>query len=69
MIPAQFMIDGKVEYGGAILDTYPITSMTATFEALFRSLDFERPLDVGDPKDQALYVSGMHTTEGVSPVD
>lgn len=22
MIPAQFMIDGKVEYGGAILDTY-----------------------------------------------
>ena len=47
----------------------PITRMTATFEGLFRSLDFERPLDVGDPKDQALYVSGMHTTEGVSPVD
>ena len=43
--------------------------MTATFEALFRSLDFERPLDVGDPKDSALYVNGMHTTEGVSPVD
>ena len=43
--------------------------MTATFQALFRSLDFERPLDVGDPKDKALYVDHMHTTEGVSPVD
>lgn len=43
--------------------------MTATFEALFRSLDFERPLDVDNPKDQALYVEGMHTTENISPVD
>ncbi len=43
--------------------------MTATFEALFRSLDFERPLDVGDPTDKALYVDKMHTTDGISPVD
>lgn len=43
--------------------------MTATFEALFRSLDFERPLDVGNEQDKALYVEGMHTSEGISPVD
>lgn len=43
--------------------------MTATFEALFRSLDFERPLDVEAPGDRALYVDGMHTSEGISPVD
>ncbi|MDA8454631.1 hypothetical protein M4R22_07640 [Acidovorax sp. GBBC 3334] len=43
--------------------------MTATFEALFRSLDFERPLDVETPSDRALYVDGMHTSEGISPVD
>lgn len=43
--------------------------MTATFEALFRALDFERPLDVENAQDKALYVEGMHTAEGISPVD
>ncbi len=43
--------------------------MTASFQTLFQSLDFERPLDVGDPKDKALYVEQMHTSDGVSPVD
>ena len=43
--------------------------MTASFEALFRTLDFERPLDVSNASDQDLYVSGMHTSEGISPVD
>ena len=43
--------------------------MAASFEALFRSLDFDRPLDVGDPRDKALYVAGMHTSENISPVD
>lgn len=43
--------------------------MTASFEALFRTLDFDRPLDVSIPRDQALYVSGMHTSENISPVD
>jgi hypothetical protein len=27
--------------------------------ALYQSLDFDRPLDYGDPKDRALYVAGM----------
>ena len=43
--------------------------MPASFEALFKSLDFDRPLDVGDPKDKALYVAGMHTSDNISPVD
>ncbi len=43
--------------------------MTASFEALFRTLDFDRPLDVSIPRDQALYVRGMHTSENISPVD
>ena len=43
--------------------------MPASFEALFKSLDFDRPLDVGNPKDKALYVAGMHTSENISPVD
>lgn len=36
---------------------------------LFRALDFERPLDVDDPRDRALYVEGMHTADGISPTD
>lgn len=43
--------------------------MTATFEALFRSIDFERPLDVADASDMKLYVEGMHTSENINPVD
>lgn len=43
--------------------------MTATFQALFRSLDIDRPLDVEDAHDKALYVDGMHTSENISPVD
>ncbi|TXT41601.1 MAG: hypothetical protein FD135_79 [Comamonadaceae bacterium] len=41
----------------------------ASFESLFRALDFERPLDVDNSVDAALYVADMHTTNGVSPVD
>ena len=41
----------------------------ATLRDLFRALDFERPLDADDPADRALYVEGMHTSEGISPID
>ena len=43
--------------------------MTTNFESLFRALDFERPLDVDDSQDAKLYVEGMHSVNGVSPVD
>lgn len=43
--------------------------MSASFEALFRSMDFDRPLDVSNPSDEKLYVRGMHTSENISPVD
>lgn len=39
------------------------------FDTLYRSMDFERPLDVDDPGDRALYVDGMHSSNGISPVD
>jgi hypothetical protein len=42
---------------------------SANFESLFRALDFERPLDVDNGADAALYVADMHTTNGISPVD
>lgn len=42
---------------------------TPNLESLFRSLDFERPLDVDNAADAALYVAGMHAANGVSPVD
>lgn len=40
-----------------------------SFDGLYRSLDFERPLDVDIPADLALYVAGMHSSNGISPVD
>ncbi len=40
-----------------------------TFQALYRALDFERPLDVSVPADQKLYVEDLHTSEGYSPLD
>lgn len=43
--------------------------MTTNFESLFRSLDFERPLNVDNIDDAKLYVEGMHSVNGVSPVD
>lgn len=39
------------------------------FEDLYRSMDFERPLDWANQKDRALYVPNLHTSEGISPVD
>ena len=39
------------------------------FEDLYRSMDFERPLDWANPKDRLLYVPGLHTSEGISPID
>ena len=45
------------------------THSPPSFDALYRSLDFERPLDVDNPADKALYVDGMHSSNGISPVD
>lgn len=40
------------------------------FKALFRSLDFDHPLNVEDEKDAALYVPDMHVSNGFSsPLD
>ena len=36
---------------------------------LYRKLDFERPLDISDPKDKALYVANLHSTDGLDPID
>lgn len=44
-------------------------TIAPSFEALFKSLDFERPLDVDSPPDALLYVADLHKTNGVSPVD
>jgi hypothetical protein len=44
-------------------------SVQPNFKALFRSLDFERPLDVSNPQDEALYVENLHTSDGYSPLD
>ena len=46
-----------------------MTTTQPTFQALYRALDFERPLDVSNPADQALYVENLHTSEGYSPLD
>lgn len=46
------------------------TTLAPSFKALFRSLDFDRPLNVADAKDAALYVENMHVSNGFfSPVD
>lgn len=44
-------------------------TLAPSFEALFKSLDFERPLDVDQAADLDLYVADMHSVNGVSPVD
>jgi hypothetical protein len=46
-----------------------MTLTPPSFQALYRALDFERPLDVSLPADQLLYVEGLHTSEGYSPLD
>lgn len=40
-----------------------------TLEALFRVLDFDRPLDIDNPADMALYVPDLHSSEGINPID
>lgn len=46
------------------------TSPAPNFKALFRSLDFDHPLNVEDEKDAALYVPDMHVSNGFSsPLD
>jgi hypothetical protein len=42
---------------------------TPTLEALFRALDFDRPLDIDKPADRALYVRNLHRTAGINPID
>ena len=42
---------------------------TASFDALYDALEDERPLDVDDPADQALYVAELHKVEGINPAD
>ncbi len=41
----------------------------ADVKRLFQALDFERVLDFGDAQDRRLYVKGLHSEGGVSPVD
>ncbi|MEY4978623.1 MAG: hypothetical protein RLZZ352_893 [Pseudomonadota bacterium] len=52
-----------------MVSTGIMTNAAPNFQALFRSLDFERPLDVSDPQDEALYVENLHTSDGYSPLD
>jgi len=40
-----------------------------TLEALFKALDFDRPLDMDIPADRPLYVEGMHRSGGIDPID
>lgn len=42
------------------------TTLAPNFKALFRSLDFDRPLNVADARDAALYVENMHVSNGFS---
>ena len=47
----------------------PMNPDQPSFQALFRSLDFERPLDVSVPADKELYVENLHASEGYSPLE
>ncbi len=50
--------------------TTSTTPLAPNFKSLFRSLDFDHPLDVADEKDAALYVENMHVSNGfASPLD
>lgn len=40
-----------------------------SLKGLYQSLDFERPLDIADQHDARLYVPGLHTTNGLNPID
>lgn len=40
-----------------------------TLEALFKALDFDRPLDLDDPADRPLYVPNLHLSGGINPID
>ena len=40
-----------------------------SIKALYQALDFERELNLDDPADRRLYVAGLHTQDGLSPVD
>ena len=40
-----------------------------SYDDLYDAVDIERPLDLGDPADRALYVEGLHKVEGINPAD
>lgn len=40
-----------------------------SFEGLYDALEDERPLDVDDPRDRALYVAELHKVDGINPAD
>ncbi len=40
-----------------------------TLEALFKKLDFDRPLDLDNPGDRDLYVRDLHKSGGINPID
>ncbi|MEH8017034.1 hypothetical protein MN202_07320 [Rheinheimera muenzenbergensis] len=42
---------------------------SASFEALFKRLDFDRPLDYANPQDQRLYVDNLHSANGIEPIE
>ncbi len=47
----------------------PFAMAAPSLPDLFRALDFERPLDVGDASDEKLYVEGLHLSDGYNPLD
>jgi energy-coupling factor transporter ATP-binding protein EcfA2 len=47
----------------------PLTNPAPSLEALFRALDFDRPLDVERAEDSLLYVPNLHSSSGINPVD
>lgn len=42
---------------------------SASFEALFKRLDFDRPLDYANQQDQLLYVDNLHSSNGIEPIE
>jgi hypothetical protein len=46
-----------------------MNAVAPTLEALFKALDFDRPLDIDDPRDRELYVPDLHQAAGINPID
>jgi hypothetical protein len=44
-------------------------SSPPTLEALFKALDFDRPLDIEDVNDSKLYVADLHRSGDINPID